>query len=45
MPKQWDHRTSLDIELETTGNCLGWIFGTFLIVVAVGLIIGAWVWL
>jgi hypothetical protein len=45
MKVDYDERTSLDIEGENLGNLLGWLFGTFLIVVAAGLIVGTWLWL
>jgi hypothetical protein len=49
MLKQWDHRTSLDIENERAEadldnlQCL--IFGLTLILVAAGLIVGTWLWM
>jgi hypothetical protein len=49
MPKQWDHRTSLDIENEraeaTLENLPYLIFGWVLVLIAIGLIVGAWLWL
>jgi len=49
MTKQWDHRTSLDIENERAEAALDnlpcLIFSLTLILVAAGLIIGAAIWL
>jgi hypothetical protein len=40
-----DERTNIEIELECNNNLLGWLFGTALIIVAIGLIVGAAIWL
>lgn len=40
-----DNRTNLDIENKQACELLGWVFGTALIIVSVGLIIGAMIWL